>query len=129
VLASGMRLDGSAVAPGTGCRLACTPCSAGLAALNGMQAAVDLAQRGRHVAAQDLAGLGHAHLLAAAVEQGRTQLVLQLLDLVRQRRLRDVQALRRAGEVQRLGDGVEVAEVAQFHGGVAAALVPRGGLG
>jgi len=80
-----------------------------------LQAQVDLLQRRRHVAAQDLAGLGEAHLPAAAVEQRHAQLFLQLLDLVRQGRLRHVQALGGPGEVEGLRDGVEVAQVAQFH--------------
>ncbi|MCY1547466.1 hypothetical protein D9M68_835300 [compost metagenome] len=80
-----------------------------------LQAQVDLLQRRRHVAAQDLAGLRHAHALAAAVEQWRAQFLLELPDLVRQRRLRHVQALGRARETAGLGQGVEVAQVPQFH--------------
>ena len=45
----------------------------------------------------------------------RSAVFVHLPDLVRQRQLRDVQPFGSAGEVQGFGDGVEVADVAQFH--------------
>ena len=81
-----------------------------------LQAAVDLLQCGHQVAAQQLARLGQRHLLVAAVEQHHAQFFLELADLVRQRGLRDVQPLGRAGEVERARQGDEVTQVPQFHG-------------
>ena len=49
-------------------------------------------------------------------QQLNPELGLELLDLLRQRRLRDVQALRRATEMALLGDCDEVAQVSQLHG-------------
>jgi hypothetical protein len=67
------------------------------------------------MAAQDFASFGHADFFAAAVEQLDTELFFELADLVRQRRLGDVQAFGGACEIQGFGDGIEVADVAQFH--------------
>ncbi len=50
-----------------------------------------------------------------ADEQRRLDLLLQRLDLLRQRRLLHVQLLGGARDVAFLGHGDEVAEVAQFH--------------
>src|SRR5262245_43430058 len=49
------------------------------------------------------------------MEQGDAQLLLQLPDLLTQGRLRDAQAGGGAAEVQLLGDGQEVAQVAELH--------------
>ena len=65
---------------------------------------------------QMLAGGRQAHALAVALEQLGLQLFLQLLDGDRQRWLRDAQPLRRAAEMQLLGQGHEVVQYAQFHG-------------
>ena len=51
-----------------------------------------------------------------AQQQRRPDLLLELADLLAQRRLRHVQALGRAAEVQLLGDDDEVAQVAELHG-------------
>ena len=51
-----------------------------------------------------------------AVEELDAELLLELADLLAYCRLRDVQALRRAAEVQLLGDGDEVPQVTEFHG-------------
>jgi hypothetical protein len=45
----------------------------------------------------------------------RAQLLLQRLDLLAQRRLRDAQHLGGAAKVQLFGDGDEVAQMTQFH--------------
>lgn len=50
-----------------------------------------------------------------ALEQAHTHLALQIADLHRQRRLADVQPCRRAGEVELLCDGDEVAQMTQLH--------------
>ena len=64
------------------------------------------------VVEEQSARLRQAHPALAALEQLRAQLRLQRLDLLAQRRLADVQALGGAGEVQFLGDGDEIAQVA-----------------
>ena len=62
------------------------------------------------------AGRGQLDLALVAQQQRRADLLLELADLLAQRRLGHVQALRRAAEVQLLGDGDEVAQVAELHG-------------
>jgi len=52
----------------------------------------------------------------AAHEQARTDQVLQLADLLAERRLRHAQPLRRLAEVQRIGNSEEVTQVAEFDG-------------
>ena len=46
----------------------------------------------------------------------RAEFVLELEDLLRKRRLRDVTLLGRAGEGVGVGDGAEVSELLEFHG-------------
>ena len=67
-------------------------------AANAPQSFVDLRQRELHLAEQLLAGFGDHNPLADAVEQPVTDFGLELLDLVRQRRLGDVNGLGRTGE-------------------------------
>jgi len=83
----------------------------------GAQAQVDLVQGLGAVVQKLVARTGQRHALACAVEQRRADLLFELLDLVRQRRLRDMQPLGRAREVERAGQCDEVAQVPQFHGG------------
>jgi hypothetical protein len=68
-------------------------------------------------------GQGHAAL--RAVEEPHAKLLLELAHLLADGRLRDVQALCRAAEVQLLRDGNEVSEVSEFHGGHSAVLGQR----
>jgi hypothetical protein len=49
------------------------------------------------------------------LEQSRTHFLLQGLDLLAQRRLRDAKRLRSAAEVQFFGDSNEVTQMTQFH--------------
>ena len=65
---------------------------------------------------EPLAGRGQLDLALVAQQQRRADLLLELADLLAQRRLRHVQALGRAAEVQLLGDDDEVAQVAELHG-------------
>ena len=60
---------------------------------------------------QQPAGIGQAHRPGAAFDQGDAQFLLQLLDLAAQRRLGDVEPLRRAREVLLVRHGDEVAQV------------------
>lgn len=61
-----------------------------------------------------LTGIGEAHRAAGAIEELRTDAALQLLNLLRQRRLGDMEVLGCAGEVPAIGDGLQVSQVAQF---------------
>ena len=67
------------------------------------------------VAQERVAGRSRLHAPARAREELHPELVLQQPDLVAQRRLRHVQPLRGPAEVQLLGDGDEVAELAELH--------------
>ncbi len=69
-----------------------------------------------HLVQQRLARLGQLHAGRCAQEQRRPHLVFQRLDLARQRRLRHVQALGRAGEVALFGDRQKLAHVFEIHG-------------
>ncbi|MCY1381702.1 hypothetical protein D9M69_696390 [compost metagenome] len=55
---------------------------------------------------------GQADLSRATVEQGAAQAGFQGLDAAAERRLAEVDRLRRAGEVAIFGEGGEVAELA-----------------
>ncbi len=59
-------------------------------------------------------GLGQPQR-SATLKQNDAQFILQLLDLPAQRRLGDVQAFGRAGEVEGLPQHLEIAQVTQFH--------------
>jgi hypothetical protein len=79
--------------------------------------------RARFGIADDLPGLrqekpariGEVDAFADAIKQRHAQLRLQHGDLTAQRRLRDVQALRRARNAQILGGGDEVTKLVKFH--------------
>ena len=62
---------------------------------------------------QRLAEVGHPHLPGAALEQSRAELLLQFLDLLGKRRLRDRAGARRAAEMAMTNEGVEIAQLAQ----------------
>ncbi len=76
---------------------------------------VHLAQRPGGIPEKRLARLGEHHALADAVEHRMAELLFQLPDLVRQRRLRDVHAFGGAGEGEALRQSDEITQVAQFH--------------
>ena len=78
-------------------------------------AVVDLLQRAHREGQEQLAGLGRHHLLADAVEQRLADLVLELADLVRQRRLGHVDAVGRLREAEVVGQRHEVAKMPQLH--------------
>ena len=67
------------------------------------------------VTQEGLAGRGQLHAAAGALEQPHPELGLQRGDLLAERRLGDVQPGGGAPEVQLLGDGDEIAKLAQFH--------------
>jgi len=60
---------------------------------------------------EQLAGGEQFHPPLRSPQQGRADFPFQLLDLARQRRLRDAQAGRGPPEVELLGHGLEIAEV------------------
>ena len=57
------------------------------------------------------APVGEAHRSAASLHQSNAESVLELLDLPAERRLRDMQQLRRAGEISFARDCHEIAEL------------------
>src|SRR6185503_6945143 len=61
------------------------------------------------------ARFGQLHLPLRPMEQFDAEFILELPDLLTERRLTDVKTLRRLSEVQAVGNGNGVAEVAQFH--------------
>jgi hypothetical protein len=61
------------------------------------------------------AGVRELHVSLGANEQPRTQFLLEILDLLGQRRWRNVEAFRRPRKMQFLGDRHEVTQMAQFH--------------
>ena len=75
---------------------------------------VQLFQQHVGVFIEESPGLGQPQR-SATFEQDHAQLILQLLDLPAQRRLGDVQAFGRAGEVEGLPQHLEIAQVTQFH--------------
>ncbi len=76
---------------------------------------VDLGERPPRAAQDRLPGLRHADRAARALKQFEAQLALEAADLLAERGLRDVQLRGRAREVALLGDGGEVAQLAQLH--------------
>ena len=62
------------------------------------------------------AGVGEFDVPLAAAKQQGADLLLELLDLPRQRRLGDAQSRSRPAEMQCLRDRNEVAQATQIHG-------------
>lgn len=79
------------------------------------RAGIQILQRQARIAHPRLTGVGQAHGSAAAIEQRRSQCVFQLLDLLRQRRLRHVQRFGGAGEIALFGNGQKITDVSQQH--------------
>ena len=100
------------------------PGQAAAAGLEHGDALVDLLQRARREAEEQLAGLGGDDLLADAVEQRLADLFLELADLVREGRLGHVDPLRGPREAQALGQGDEVAKMPQLHENPAVESMP-----
>src|SRR5574339_171120 len=86
-------------------------------------AGFQLAQRAQRIFAKDPSLLGELDAAADAVEERRAYLAFELTDLMRERRLRDVQCRSRLGEARRFCDLQEVLQVPQFHN-VADLLMP-----
>ena len=77
--------------------------------------ALDVAQDARGVFQQLLPRLGQPHAAIGTGEQRHPQLLFQALDMPGQRRLREPEMGRRAGDTAEFGDAHEIAEAAQFH--------------
>ncbi len=67
------------------------------------------------VGKQMVARLGERHLPARPLEERIADLLLQFADLLAERRLRDMQRLRRPREMLMIRDSDEIREVTQFH--------------
>ena len=76
---------------------------------------LELGEHRAGVAQEGRAGRRQLDSPARAGEQRAAQLLLQRADLLAERRLGDVQARGGAAEVQLLGDGDEVTQLAEFH--------------
>jgi hypothetical protein len=63
---------------------------------------------------EELSRLGHLHLSLGAVEELDPELLLHLSNLLAQRRLADAQTCSRLSEMQALGYGDHVSEVAEL---------------
>src|SRR5271165_6612350 len=61
--------------------------------------------------------IGEMREMAFTVKKRAAKLSFQLLNRARERGLRDVALLRRAGEVQFLRDGKKITDLMHFHGG------------
>ena len=74
----------------------------------------DRVERRAALAEQHATGVGERHAPAVALEELNAEPLLQLADRPRERRLRDPEPRRGASEVQLLGDGDEVPQLAGF---------------
>ena len=83
--------------------------------LHDMAQPVGLHDQAPRFVEQGRAGAGQAHRALGAVEQGGPDLGLEILDVLRERRLGDRQSLGGAAEMQLLGDRQEAAKRAQVH--------------
>jgi hypothetical protein len=79
-----------------------------------VERALRLLERDSGLLEERLAGGGQADGARAAVDELGAELVLEVLDLPTERRLRDVEALRGPTEVALLGQGHERAQVTQL---------------
>ncbi len=76
-----------------------------------------LAQRAQRLLERQPTGDGEMHGPLGALKELGAELALQSLDLLRQRRLRDAEPLRRPAEVKLLGQHRQVSELTQLHEG------------
>jgi hypothetical protein len=83
---------------------------------------IDVVANGRYLAQDPACPVGHQLTRVGeldgpgrAMQQTHPELALELRDLMRQRRLGDVQLVRRAGEVAQTADRLEVSELAKLH--------------
>jgi hypothetical protein len=77
-------------------------------------------ESGEHLAGlvgEDAAGVSQRNGAARPIEKANTQFVLELEDRMRERRLRELEPLRRPPEMQLLADSKEVAEMTEIDRG------------
>src|SRR5204862_1596942 len=79
--------------------------------------ALDVAQDAHRAFEQLLAGLGQPDPAIGSGEQRHPELLFEPLHMAGQRRLRQAQMRRGAGDAAELGDPDEIAEAAQLHRG------------
>jgi hypothetical protein len=72
-------------------------------------------QDGTSAGEKGFAQIGEADGAAESVEEAAAEFGFELLDLLRERGLRDVAFFRGPGERGGVGDGAEVAELVEFH--------------
>ncbi|MCY1424427.1 hypothetical protein D9M71_401710 [compost metagenome] len=89
---------------------------AGFALARGAADFIGVEQRAAGVAQHHLAGRGQLEAAGQALEQQHAELFFELLDRGGQRRLGDMQLLRRAAEVEGLGEDQHLPELTKFHG-------------
>src|SRR3569832_2782112 len=82
--------------------------------MNGEHRGLELVDETTHLRQEVAAGHGEIDVAGRALEQGRTEAFLQLLNAAAERWLRQVQRLGGPHEASRLGDGDERLEVEQF---------------
>lgn len=76
---------------------------------------IEVPERLAHRPEQRDAGIGETHRSRGADEQRLTKLLLEPTNLLAERRLSYMQALRGASEVEILGDGHKCPQIAKFH--------------
>ena len=76
----------------------------------------EFVENGTRAGQKCLAQIGETHGAAEAIEEAAAEFGFEFLDLLRERRLRDVAFFRGAREGRGVGDGAEVAELVEFHG-------------
>lgn len=84
---------------------------------------VELRQHGSAAGIKPLSRLGHGNGIAAPVEQKGPQIILNLLDLTAQRRLRHAQTFRSAAKMQLFGKRDEVFQLIDVHGRASPPLI------
>jgi hypothetical protein len=76
----------------------------------------ELAQNRPGMFLEDQASRRKQHAFAAALKESNTQPIFEVTDLLRDRRLRDAQAIGGAAEVACLGYGQKISQVAHLNG-------------
>src|SRR5579884_3727858 len=61
------------------------------------------------------AGFGGAHAASEAIKEPRSEVAFELLNLLRERRLRDAAALGGAAETACVRDGAGISQLMEFH--------------
>ena len=89
---------------------------AGTGALDALETFLETFQQEPGFMKENGAGRGQTHVVTASFEHGGAEEGFEVLDRAAEGGLGDAEAARGLGIVQVLGDGLEVAQVAKFHG-------------